>query len=79
MAENPIEAICHTFQKVSVSVQTHLSQIVGFPQTSSPTTTTTNELTHPPLFSLSHTDSSVQKSADLSVKVPTFLLNLLNI
>ncbi|XP_062175961.1 FAD-linked sulfhydryl oxidase ERV1 [Alnus glutinosa] len=37
MSENPLQALCQTFEKVSSSIQTHLSNLLGQPHHPSPT------------------------------------------
>ena len=46
MSENPLQSLFQTFEKVSISVQTHLSNLIGQPHHPSPTTKN-------PLFTLS--------------------------
>lgn len=78
MSEHPFQAVFQTFSKVSNSVQTHLSNLIGQPHRTSPTTKT-------PLISVSSSskvgpsenDSTHLQPQDIINKVTTLIHNTL--
>lgn len=79
MSEDPFQAVFQTFAKVSNSVQTHLSNLIGQPHHTSPTTKT-------PLISVSSSskvgpsenDFTHLQPQDIINKVTTLVHNILH-
>lgn len=69
MSENPLQSVFQTFQKISLSLQTHFSQLVA----SRPNSSNHNIS---PLFSISNTntntESTLPESSQSHLKVPFF-------
>ncbi|KAM7479118.1 hypothetical protein LguiA_027331 [Lonicera macranthoides] len=67
MSENPLQVVLHTFEKLSMSLQTHVSQFIGLAHHPSPTK-------EQPLFSIS-SPSTATSSNSSTLLQPTEGLN----